>query len=92
MSAPTYCFLLTPQTGKKLPFYFSLLYLMPDDFTPYTQDNFTCRRETPWGLNASICWWLDRVNDRLAGKTIVDITSKVVAFYHKVFLLYPILY
>ena len=43
-----------PNRQENCPFIF-LLYLMPDNFTLYTQDNFTCLRETPlaWGLNAT---------------------------------------
>ena len=63
---------------------------MPDDFTLYTQDNFTCRITpdyfTPWGLMTG------SYAIQLLGKLHIDITSKIVAFYHKVFLLYPKLY
>ena len=43
-----------PNRQENCPFIF-LLYLMLDNFTLYTQDNFTCLGETPlaWGLNAT---------------------------------------
>ena len=89
LPAPILCFLLTPKPPKNCPFIF-LLYLMPDDFTLYTQDNFTCRITpdyfTPWGLMTG------SYAIQLLGKLHIDITSKIVAFYHKVFLLYPKLY
>ena len=51
-----------------------------------TPDDYTRQRGTPGGLMSG------SHDIQLSGKLHTDVTSKVVAFYHKVFLLYPELY